>query len=96
MRTPMTFSVPSSLRSTLVVLATLGAASSLLACTGDDTNPPVVEAPTDAAADATSSGDGGQKDSATGTDATGTDSAPGTDSATGTDSSATDSAAQQG
>ena len=83
MRTLPSFLRP--LRSTLFALATLGAASSLLACSGDDTNPPA-PATDSGAGDASKPAEGGS-----GTDAGGTDSAPGTDSATGTDSGATDS-----
>ena len=91
MRTPTpSFLSARSLRSTLYVLATVGAASSLVGCTGDDTNPPEAPLP-DAGPDATSA-DGGSKDSGTSTD-----SGSSTDSATPTDSgNPSDSAGQTG
>jgi hypothetical protein len=96
-----------SLRSTLFVLAAVGAVSSLVACTGDDTNPPVVEAPSDAGGDATSAKDGSSGDSSSPSEASPGDSSSPGDSASPGDSSSpgdsapadsapTDSAAAQG
>jgi hypothetical protein len=71
------------LRSTVLAVATLGAASSLLACAGDDTNPaaPATDSGTgDASKPPSEGGSGG--DSSTTTDAGGgTDSGGATDSA---------------
>ena len=80
-----------SLRSTLLALGTLGAASSLLGCAGDDTNPPapVVDAGPGDAAKAT--------DGATPADgATATDSGAGTDTGTETDTGTATDAGEPG
>ena len=86
------------LRAPLAALALLAAAPSLVACAGDDTDPPVPDSGT--SVDASKAGDGsvGASDSATPTEAaTPTDSAARSDAPTETDSAtATDAGGETG